>query len=204
MARAPEVSMVRKAALAAGAVLLVVAAWGLIRSAPEPPPVSVEQPFEIPTAAELAAMTPEQKAAIVDRLMAAMAELPPSETDEPLPADADAQPAVLAQGSFAALGEGREAAGEARLLELVDGTRVLRLEGFRVTNGPDLRVVLAAHGDPQSAADVEQGFADLGALKGSAGNQNYILPDGIDPALAASVVIWCRAFAVPFAAATLE
>ena len=29
-----------------------------------------------------------------------------------------------------------------------DGTRLLRFEGFKVTNGPDLHVVLSPYGDP--------------------------------------------------------
>ena len=190
--------------LVLGALGVGLALWLLLGPTPGPEPASVDQPFEIPSPDQLAAMAPAQKAAIGEKVMAAMAEMPPTETDEPLPAESDAQPAVLAAGPFGALGEARMAAGEARLLELMDGTRVLRLEGFQVTNGPDLRVLLAATGEPEAAEWLEHDYTDLGPLKGSAGNQNYILPETVDLASTRSVVIWCRAFATPFAAALLE
>jgi hypothetical protein len=45
---------------------------------------------------------------------------------------------VLAEGSFRSLAH--ESTGTAKIVELADGTRVLRLEDLDVFNGPDLRV----------------------------------------------------------------
>ena len=57
---------------------------------------------------------------------------------------------------------------------------------------------------PGDTADGEAGdHLDLGALKGNRGNQQYELPTGFDPS-GQSVVIWCRAFSVAFAAAHLQ
>jgi hypothetical protein len=204
MARPSRTMVLRMAALAGGAAVLAVAVWGLTRHKPEPAPAAVEAPFQMPTPAQFDAMSDAQKAAIEDKLLAATADMPPTETDEPLPAESDAQPAELARGTFAGLGEGHHAEGEARLLELADGTRVLRFEDLKVTNGPDLRVLLAVKADPHTAADVEAGYVDLGALKGNEGNQNYLLPEGFDLAAAGSAVIWCRAYTIPFAAAALK
>lgn len=108
---------------------------------------------------------------------------------------------VLGQGGFRGLDH--DAAGQARLLRLPDGQTVLRLEDLDVENGPDLYVYLsAAPADgPSSAHDDE--FVNLGRLKGNQGDQNYMLPADVDPAAYRSAVIWCRRFAVGFAAAPL-
>ena len=100
-------------------------------------------------------------------------------------------------GIFAGAGDGiHNAEGSARVLNLEDGSAVLRLEDFRVTNGPDLYVYLSTD---RSAAD----FVDLGRLKANAGNQNYELPSGIDLSKYDNVVVWCKAFSVYFGGAQL-
>jgi hypothetical protein len=81
-----------------------------------------------------------------------------------------------------------------------DGRHVLTLTEFSTSPGPDLRVRLVPGDSEDGGAD---GNVDLGALKGNRGNQQYQLPDGFDPSRSASVVIWCRAFSVAFAAARL-
>jgi hypothetical protein len=48
------------------------------------------------------------------------------------------------------------------------------------------------------------GAVDLGRLKGNIGNQQYAVPEGVDVAAGATVVIWCRAFSVNFAQADLR
>ena len=45
---------------------------------------------------------------------------------------------------------------------------------------------------------------DLGALKGNIGDQNYEVPDGVDPTSYTSVVVWCDRFNVSFGAADLQ
>ena len=82
---------------------------------------------------------------------------------------------------------------------------VLRLEDFRVTNGPDLRVLLVNHPDPQNRDDVQGGgYIEVGSLKGNIGNQNYEIPAGTDISTASSVVIYCRPFHVVFSVAPLQ
>ncbi len=99
------------------------------------------------------------------------------ETDEPMPKDMD-EIGALKTGSFRDADRFHKGEGEATIHVLEDGTRVLRLEEFRVTNVPSLHVILATTADPSSSAEVLLGaYVDLGPLKGNVGSQNYPIPD---------------------------
>lgn len=113
-----------------------------------------------------------------------------------------AQATVLARGRFVDADAFHKGSGMA-LIAQVDGQRLLRLEEFQVTNGPDLYVYLAAHPKPATREDVDQGFLNLGRLKGNLGAQNYELVPGTDLSRYRSVVIYCQRFHVVFATATL-
>ncbi len=114
-----------------------------------------------------------------------------------------AVPAVLAQGGFRSLEH--QTTGEAIVSQLSDGSRVLRLENFKTSNGPDLRVYLSA-GSNDAAFGREYGkdFVELGVLKGNLGSQNYSVPAGIDLVKYRNAVIWCKRFSVGFGVATLR
>ena len=86
-----------------------------------------------------------------------------------------------------------------------DGTRVLRLEDFNSTNGPDLHVILSPTENPGGQEEVSApGYVNLGKLKGNIGSQNYIIPDDVEIPAQGSIVIYCRAFHVIFSVATLQ
>jgi hypothetical protein len=53
-------------------------------------------------------------------------------------AEPDIGPTELASGTF--VGQEHDTSGTATVIELPDGSRTLRLEGFWTTNGPDLHV----------------------------------------------------------------
>jgi hypothetical protein len=134
---------------------------------------------------------------------------PPSDeaTSEP-PEDgggtpAPARPQTLARGRFRPLEH--DVLGQARILELPDGSRYLRFDDLDVSNGPDLRVYLSVLPAPDDwyVYDDEE-YLDLGDLKGNVGSQNYQLPGGIDLEKWKSAVIWCRRFSVGFAVAPLD
>lgn len=114
---------------------------------------------------------------------------------------APAEPVELARGEFVSRDHGTR--GSARVLELADGRRIVRLEDLDTSNGPDLYVYLS----PSTAAGEESAFdddhVDLGRLKGNQGDQNYDLPADLDLARFASVVIWCDRFDSAFGAADL-
>lgn len=109
------------------------------------------------------------------------------------PTTAPGAPVALAEARFAGADDFHQGRGTATVYELEDGSLVLRLTDFEVTNGPDLRVTLFDGSE----------YLDLGALKGNIGDQNYQIPAGTDLADYSSVVIWCRAFDVVFATASL-
>ncbi len=91
--------------------------------------------------------------------------------------------------------------GRASLVRLARGGVRLTLTGFEVDNGPDLRVHLVS-GAARGQGDVGDA-EDLGALKGNRGDQQYTVPADVDLDRHDTVVIWCRAFSVNFAAAQL-
>jgi hypothetical protein len=104
------------------------------------------------------------------------------------------EPAQVAAGSFVDEDSVHQGSGTAGIYD-VDGSIVLRLEDFDVTNGPDLRVDLVL---------TDGTMVDLGALKGNVGNQNYDIPADTDLDTVESVLIYCRAFSVRFSEAVLS
>ncbi len=123
----------------------------------------------------------------------------PEEPAEP------AEPVVLAKGDF--ISHEHSTSGKVKILELADGTRVLRIEGLETSDGPDLKVWLT----DQPVIDGVDGwgvfddgeYVNLGDLKGNIGDQNYKIPADVDLADLSSVSIWCARFAVSFGAAEL-
>jgi hypothetical protein len=105
----------------------------------------------------------------------------------------------LAMGKFIGVNDGiHNAEGLAKVIQLDDGSMILRLENFKATNGPDLYVYLATDGS--STSDI----VNLGRLKGNIGNQNYDIPEGTDFSKYDTVLIWCKAFSVLFGSTKLE
>ncbi|QNE78783.1 electron transporter [Streptomyces finlayi] len=119
---------------------------------------------------------------------------------------APAKPQTLATGEFISHEHGTS--GTVKVLRLPDGSQTMRLEGLDTSNGPDLHVWI-------TDAPVKEGRAgwgvfddgehrSLGKLKGNKGDQNYVLPSGIDLERFSSVTIWCDRFNVSFGAAELS
>lgn len=109
----------------------------------------------------------------------------------------------LARGAFTDADSFHKGSGTAGVVSVPGGSE-LRFGAFQVTNGPDLYVYLAVHPQPRSRADVDEGFVNLGRLKGNVGAQAYAIPPGTDVARFRSVVIYCRAFHVVFSTASLS
>lgn len=111
----------------------------------------------------------------------------------------------LKSGEFADADSFHKGSGIGTIYRGPDGSHLLRLEEFNVTNGPDLHVMLTPHQNPKKRGDVTaSGYVDLGKLKGNKGNQNYDIPGDVDVAAQGSVVIYCLPFHVVFSVATLQ
>ncbi|MBW0111210.1 DM13 domain-containing protein [Pseudonocardia sp. KRD-182] len=115
-------------------------------------------------------------------------------------------PVELARGEL--ISHEHASSGAVVLLELSDGSRVLRLEDLETSDGPQLEVWL-------TDAPVIEGRAgwhvfddgahvELGELRGNIGSSNYPVPADADLDDLTSVSIWCDRFDVSFAAAELR
>jgi len=128
----------------------------------------------------------------------------PADTSAPAgtPA-AEPGPVVLAKGAF--VSQEHETSGTAKVLELPGGKRILRLEGFSTSDGPDVHVWLSAAkagGDGHTADDGR--YVALGELKATDGNHNYAIPANAKLEGLRSAVIWCDRFSVAFGSAPLD
>jgi hypothetical protein len=120
--------------------------------------------------------------------------------DEPV--DESSGVEELASGEFRSLEHGTT--GLARIVELEDGSRFVRLEDLDTSDGPDLRIYLTDQPVSDDWGVWDDGeYVDLGELKGNVGDSNYRLPDDVDLSAFRTVVIWCRRFTVGFAVAPI-
>ncbi len=98
---------------------------------------------------------------------------------------------------------GHSASGRAAVVSVGGGRRVLTLRSFRLSPGPRVRVWLVPRG-ARGDGQVPRDRRDLGALKGSRGNQQYTIPASVDLRKYQSVVFWCVPFTQTLARADLR
>jgi hypothetical protein len=101
----------------------------------------------------------------------------------------EAKATLLREGTW--MGSGNySASGKASIYD-DNGKKVLLLNNFSSSNGPDLRVYLSTTTGATS-------FVNLGKLKSTNGKQTYDIPDGTDVDQFKFALIWCQQFAVLF------
>jgi len=121
------------------------------------------------------------------------------------------EPPLAAMASARVLGQGdfydveKNGKGVARLYQLGDGTRALRLENLEVNQNTDLFVWLGSAANPKTSKDaVAAEYWVLGNLKSTVGSQNYEIPGSIPIERVRSIIIWCQPVAIAYAAAALS
>lgn len=185
-----------KIVLLLSTVVIIVAAWFFIS------PLLIDQQVDEALVLAKPAMAPDAREQAMQQAMAEMAQKPDRTVEESMMMESE--PQILERGKFHGADSVHRGSGNALLYRLTDGSHLLRLEEFKVTNGPDLAVYLVKHADPANPAQVTSGFLNLGKLKGNVGNQNYVIPAGTDLSEYNSAVIWCELFGVLFSTAPLS
>ena len=114
-------------------------------------------------------------------------------------------PVVAATGEFERIDPIRFAQGEITIYQQADQSKLLRFENFSAAQGADVRVVLSAHPQPRTPEEVQfNGLdLDLGALKGTSGNQHYAIAPETDLSQYNSVVLFSPSLNVVYSSASL-
>ena len=193
-----------------GIIAAVIAIGGFLASplfyeteVNEPLPLALNEIEEGLTFEKFAEMEDEKRETLVEKIpedveemimeKAAAMVIPISESMDDMTQDSDSTFDLLKNGMFEGLA-GHSAEGTAKIIQVNDMT-FLRFENFQVTNGPDLRVYITPDGDVKNGIHLEK-------LKGSTGDQNYIL-ENIDVGVYDTVVIYCQPFGAYFGQAEL-
>ncbi len=171
----------------------------------EPMPMPMSANAEaIKEVAVLTEASPEMRE-VLEKVMAGDTAAMEEMLEEAANAGPPPEPIALASGNFRDADSFHRGSGSATIYLLPDGSHLLRLENFEVTNGPDLRVLLAMPGDPMSRDELQAGgYTHLAKLKGNMGNQNYEIPADINLDEQNSVIIYCMPFHVIFSVAPLN
>ena len=185
------------AAAVIAAIPAIALAWWL--AAPLFINKTVDEQFPLTVSAEIPeGFTREE----VEDTMVTMAKMDDTMMEPMMPAMSSAR--ALSMGNFRDADSFHKGSGVATIYQLEDGSHVLRFEDFRVTNGPDLRVLLSKAADVGDKGQFQQyEYVELDRLKGNIGNQNYEIPGDLDVSEFQSVVIYCKPFHVLFAVAPL-
>ncbi|OGS60126.1 MAG: hypothetical protein A3K59_05670 [Euryarchaeota archaeon RBG_19FT_COMBO_69_17] len=104
---------------------------------------------------------------------------------------------VVKEGTWAGRDDFHFASGSARILTDGRGAYVLRLEAFRVQNGPDIELFLSSDA-AYDASDVV-----LGDVPATDGSYNVPIPAGTDVSAVTHALVYCVPFHVLFATAAL-
>ncbi|MFA5883234.1 MAG: DM13 domain-containing protein [Acidimicrobiia bacterium] len=100
--------------------------------------------------------------------------------------------------SAALRGIGHRASGTASVIRRPDGSHVVGLEDIDIEPGPDYRVYVV----PGNTERTAEGAVELDALRGNQGTQFYDVPRDVAVDEGEwTVLVWCKRFAVPVAAA---
>ncbi|MFT5195980.1 MAG: hypothetical protein ACI9EW_002908 [Cellvibrionaceae bacterium] len=203
------------------ALILAPVGWWLVSPLWRTDAVDEAFPFDLPTVSEaeempaemlesklVAAMekaeemademTAEEMETVKEKVQEVAAVMPDKEMEEEMPEAVAAEWVQISSGMFSDADDFHKGSGTAAIFQQ-DDTRILRLEDFMVTNGPDLHVLLVENTEGDMG-----NYVDLGSLKGNIGAQNYEIPAELDLSNFSGVMIYCMPFHVVFATAPLN
>ena len=173
-------------------LLLLLAAAGLVGLVVG---AALFEPWRLFTDSTVDEAAPTSSAPVDDTVSVEPDTLPTTPTSSAPPEDE-----LLAKGDFEDAEHGTT--GVAKVLQLGDGRRFVRLEGLATSDGPDLHVWLTDQPSGGEWGSYDDGrYVRLGELKANNGNQNYPIPADARLAGLTSVVIWCDRFDVAFGTA---
>ena len=194
----------KKVQLIVGAIVaipVIAFAWWLV--SPLFLSKTVVEDFPMSASAQIPESMTQSEA---EKVMEGMAkiDMPATEEMPEMPPEMD-EPVAIASGQFRDADSFHKGSGAVTLYRLPTGEGLVRFEGLSVTNGPDLRVLVTAHPDPMTRADVhDSDYTEIGKLKGNKGDQNYDVPADLDLSSIRSIVIYCAPFQVVFSVAPLQ
>lgn len=81
--------------------------------------------------------------------------------------------------------------------------QIVRFEGLKMLNGPDLHVYMTPNHNIETWSDMKK-YADLGAVRGNIGDHNYNIPTELDATEFGSFVIASEKYKVVFASVNLD
>lgn len=114
-------------------------------------------------------------------------------------------PHIIMAGNFTTIDAMHRAEGMVSIYRFSETQRVLRLDPFSVTTGPDLHVLLSEHKAPRTSAEaLLPTYVDLGILRSASGAQNYEIPTETDLSRYHSVVIYSMSLNIVYSTATLS
>ena len=148
------------------------------------------------TAEAVEQMTDEEKEEVKEKMDDYAERMPETVVeDEMEDMPEETGPLYVAAGQFVGADAFHKASGTATLYQVEGDQKLLRFEGFSVTNGPALSVFL------QNDAGEK---VEIAKLKGNKGNQNYTIPASVDTDEYNTVLIYCVPFKVDFGTAVLQ
>ena len=179
-------------------IVAAIALMGLLGS------LAAAQEFEIPPAAQLALMTPQQKVDMERQMTTAAQGWPRVTLNERLRSpDPMEVPHAVRGGALVGADSLHPASGDATVFDLGGNQFALRIADGDIAVGPGLHVYLVNTRTPESPEQIRAaGFLDLGPLRAHLGRHNYPLPGG--PGAYRSVVIYSQPFDVIFAVASIQ
>ncbi len=143
---------------------------------------------------------PEAALALLQALLLATPQPDPDTTIfEPPPGSV-----ILRQGEFVTIDLIRGASGDLVIYQLPDQTRLLRIENFEMKPAPDVHIIFTRNPDPMDERGVGIDYIDVGTLTNAAGNQNYVVPAGVDFGVYPILALYSVQYDIVISTATLR